>query len=283
MTPDDVEPRAQVGSHGWLRALAAMPPGYAAVLVLLLATAATIALTGTNVVLFQALQRYSRVVPDPLFVPFWQSATYAGDGLAAVALSVLLLWHRPQAVWAALVGVIPGTMLLNGLKALLAVDRPALVLMNQGVTVLGPALHHGSFPSGHSVAAGLLAGTIVLAFRNPWVRVTAGALALVVGLSRAAVGVHWPTDIATGLAIGWLSAWIGWCIAAQAPWSARPVMRIVAAVVIAVCGLLLFRHPMGLPEAAPFRYALAVLAIVLALAGMARGVAEWRAAGSASS
>jgi membrane-associated phospholipid phosphatase len=261
-----------------------MGPGYLAVLVILLGTAASIGAMHADAAVFRAIQVYSHVVPDALFAAFWQSATFAGDGLAAVALCAILVLVRPPAVWAALVGLAPATLLLRAGKILLAVERPALVLAQEHITVLGPVLHHGSFPSGHSMAAGLLAGVVVLAAppgreargRRAALRVVVCALAVLVALSRVAVGAHWPTDVAAGLSIGWLCAWIGWTVVAHAQWPRAPQLRALAAVIVIVCAGLLFGMPMGLPAATPFRYTLALVAIVLALVALARAARDWR-------
>jgi membrane-associated phospholipid phosphatase len=263
-----------------------MGPGYLAVLVLLLAIAAAIGAAHADQALFHALQAYSHVVPALVFVAFWQSTTFAGDGLAVAALCAILVLVRPPAVWAVLVGLIPATILLRAGKSLLGVDRPAYVLVHDHITVLGPLLEHGSFPSGHAMAAGLLAGVVVLAApggeaatrRRIALRVVVCALALLVAWSRIAVGAHWPTDIAAGLAIGWLCAWIGWTIASEAAWAHTSQARAVAAAVIIVCAALLFAHPLGLPAATPFRYTLAVVALVLALVALVRSTHAWRSA-----
>src|SRR3954463_2161546 len=104
-----------------------MSRAYAACLVALLAAAAVIAASGSNVTVFHAIQSASRVVPAPLFEAFWQSVTYAGDGLAVFALAAVVLWQRPDAAWAGMIAAVPGSVALNGLKALIPVDRPALV------------------------------------------------------------------------------------------------------------------------------------------------------------
>ena len=143
-----------------------MSRAYAAWLAVALAAALAIGISGGNVAGFRAIQAASRVVPAPLFEAFWQSVTYAGDGLAVFAIAAVVLWQRPSAAWAGIIAAVPGSMVMHALKALIPVDRPALVLMNDGITVLGPALQHGSFPSGHSVAAGILAGTVYLAYRE---------------------------------------------------------------------------------------------------------------------
>lgn len=254
-----------------------MSRAYAAWLLVPLVAAAIILATQVNVTAFQAVQAASHVVPQPLFEAFWQSVTYAGDGLAVFTLGALLLWHRPNAAWAGLVAAIPASLTLRALKALVPVDRPALVLMHDGVTVLGPALHHGSFPSGHSIAAGILAGIVFLAYRNVALRALAMVAALLIAVSRAVVGVHWPLDIAVGLALGWLWAWVGWQLVGEASWARTPRARVVVSVIIAGCALALFFHPVGLPAAAPFRYALAGLGVVLAALSLARGTRDWRA------
>jgi membrane-associated phospholipid phosphatase len=263
-----------------------MGPGYLVVLVVLLGTAASIGAMHADVAVFHAIQAASHVVPDAAFAAFWQSVTFAGDGLAAVALCGILVLVRPPAVWAALVGLAPATILLRTGKVLLDVQRPALTLVQEHITILGPVLHHGSFPSGHSMAAGLLAGVVVLAappgrearWRRALLRIVVCALAMLVALSRVAVGAHWPTDIATGLAIGWLGAWIGWTAVHDVAWARRPELRMLAAVIVIVCAVLLFGHPMGLPAATPFRYTLAIVAIVLALAALVDARQQWRAA-----
>jgi hypothetical protein len=91
------------------------------------------------------------------------------------------------------------------------------------------------------------------------------------------VGAHWPTDIAAGLAIGWLGAWMGWMAVGDAAWTQSARMQAIAAALIAVCAGLLFGHPVGLPAATPFRYTLAAVALLLALMALHRALRRWRA------
>ena len=62
-----------------------------------------------------------------------------------------------------------------------------------------------SFPSGHAAmaAAGALAGVRMLP-RAGWIL---WPLATVVSLSRVYLGVHWPTDVIAGIALGYAIAW----------------------------------------------------------------------------
>ncbi len=67
-----------------------------------------------------------------------------------------------------------------------------------------------SFPSGHAVSAVAVYGMIAYAFAriHPRLRtplaIVAPIFALVLGLSRPYLGVHWPTDILAGFAVGTL-------------------------------------------------------------------------------
>jgi undecaprenyl-diphosphatase len=64
-----------------------------------------------------------------------------------------------------------------------------------------------SFPSGHSAAAVLVATLLGHSF--PFLYPIAGAWALAVGFSRVYLGVHYPSDVLAGMALGILSAWAG--------------------------------------------------------------------------
>ncbi len=57
-----------------------------------------------------------------------------------------------------------------------------------------------SFPSGHTTAVFSIA--VVLAANFPQLNLLIKSVAGVVGLSRAYVGVHYPSDILTGALIG---------------------------------------------------------------------------------
>ena len=59
-----------------------------------------------------------------------------------------------------------------------------------------------SFPSGHSANAVALYGSIAREIRKKWMWWVAVILPLLIGLSRFAVGVHYPTDVLAGWAVG---------------------------------------------------------------------------------
>ncbi len=75
-----------------------------------------------------------------------------------------------------------------------------------------------SFPSGHATIsaivfltiAALIASTRTRAGEQTYILATATLMALLVGLSRIALGVHWATDVVAGWAFGaaWAVAWL---------------------------------------------------------------------------
>lgn len=66
-----------------------------------------------------------------------------------------------------------------------------------------------SFPSGHSANSVSLYGTLAREFRKKALKALAFAMPLLVGISRVAVGAHYPTDILAGWVIGLLALGFG--------------------------------------------------------------------------
>lgn len=90
------------------------------------------------------------------------------------------------------------------LKSLFATPRPFLALPD-----INPLFYYGgydSFPSGH--AAFFAALTVGLYIYNKKIGIVFGFFALLIGLSRIIVGVHFPFDILVGYLLGGGIAWI---------------------------------------------------------------------------
>jgi undecaprenyl-diphosphatase len=111
--------------------------------------------------------------------------------------------------------VVAGTMISNALKAFFDRPRPDLT----GIVHVATA----SFPSGHAAVSAVtyLSLGVVLARASDRRRVKLFYIAVaifltgIVGLSRLYLGVHYPTDVAAGWALGAAGAFL--CALATAP------------------------------------------------------------------
>jgi undecaprenyl-diphosphatase len=68
-----------------------------------------------------------------------------------------------------------------------------------------------SFPSAH--AANSAGAAVVAGLNFPNLAAPAGALALLIGLSRIYLGLHYPSDALGGWALGALCGWACWSLA----------------------------------------------------------------------
>jgi undecaprenyl-diphosphatase len=119
--------------------------------------------------------------------------------------AVLLVGGDRRGVLHLVGGVAGGALLMQGLKTFLERPRPA------GPRVLDASGF--SYPSGHSMLAAILYFTLALVgarhFREPVYRRTLVALAafttVLVAVSRVYLGVHYATDVTSGITLG--AAW----------------------------------------------------------------------------
>lgn len=89
--------------------------------------------------------------------------------------------------------------------------RPFAILPHHSFTQLVPHIADASFPSDHvSGAFGFSAGCWGHAAR--WVSWSFTLIAVVVMVARVYVGVHWPTDVVAGLAVGVVAGRVAWLL-----------------------------------------------------------------------
>lgn len=148
----------------------------------------------------------------------WEWVTAFGDERFVVALALLSSLRSPRVFWAFMVAAAVGVLYARGLKWLFDAARPPAVLPSDGFNLIGAAHRRSSFPSGHSVAVGLLAGVWLCFVRERWLRWGLLILTVQVAMSRVVVGVHWPVDVLSGLTGGMLSAWMGARVSASWRW-----------------------------------------------------------------
>jgi undecaprenyl-diphosphatase len=111
----------------------------------------------------------------------------------AIALVLAVVWRRPSLFLAVVVADAIADLLAELGKTVFDRHRPF-------ETQLGPPTSTHSFPSGHSATA--FACATVLASLAPRWRVSFFILAALIAFSRIYNGVHYPTDVLAGSALG---------------------------------------------------------------------------------
>lgn len=203
--------------------------------------AALLWLAGWNVPVFLWLHERLLSLGELL----WANLTMLGDAAITPLLLVVYIRRRPDLLWAAVVAGLLSYAASHSLKPLIDEARPPAVL---DIVVVGPRLLHSSFPSGHTTTIFAWAGLLVLggAVSRRSGQVAVLALAVMVGLSRIGVGVHWPVDVLSGAALGWLCAGAGLAAAARWPWGSQGFGRLLPiALLLLMIAYDLFRHRTG--------------------------------------
>lgn len=151
----------------------------------------------------------------------WVASALAGPWLDRVMVFVSVIGAR-GAVWIVLAlgtAVIAPAKRMAAWRLLLALALTGLLVDHVAKPIVGrlrPFVDHpeyreigvrpgdSSFPSGHAGTAA--AGALAFARMMPGAAIPAGALALLIGTSRVALGVHFPSDVIAGFLIGYLCA-----------------------------------------------------------------------------
>jgi diacylglycerol kinase family enzyme/membrane-associated phospholipid phosphatase len=143
---------------------------------------------------------------------------FADHGKLWLLLGLVMAARRGQPRRGAIRGIgslaVSSAMVNVVLKRVFGRVRPDLANVTAS-RALRRAPHTLSFPSGHSASAAAFATGVTL--ENPVAGALVAPLALGVGYSRVHVGVHYPGDVAAGMAVGGAVA-----LASQHWWRVRP-------------------------------------------------------------
>jgi undecaprenyl-diphosphatase len=139
--------------------------------------------------------------------------------LIAAVVGFLLIAGRYGPALYVLLSVSLGTLVSHFLK--LAYERPRPDIVEHLVTT-----HTASFPSGHATMSAVVYLTLAaLVMRmvdsvtlRIYVLAVAIALTVLIGMSRIYLGVHWPSDVIAGWALGAAWASLAWLAVTAIRW-----------------------------------------------------------------
>jgi undecaprenyl-diphosphatase len=128
--------------------------------------------------------------------------SWLGDGWLWYALIALLPWLYGRQGWHAalhmtLTGVV-GVLAYKAIKTRAVRERPYIT--HSAINCVSMPLDRYSFPSGHTLHA--VSFTLLMASYFPEWTALLAAFALLVALSRVILGLHYPTDVVAGAALG---------------------------------------------------------------------------------
>jgi undecaprenyl-diphosphatase len=142
----------------------------------------------------------------PIMIFFSDALKTPPGRVGALLLWVYLLWRGGKARMFAL-WLIPVLILTNEtcdfLKAWIGRERPCVALPIDAIT---GDLTSGSFPSAHAANMSAVVG-VATAVWGRRALLSLFWLPVIVGLSRVYIGVHYPSDVLAGWALGWLYGW----------------------------------------------------------------------------
>ena len=218
--------------------------------------------------------------------PVWTGFSMLGNAWAVLGLTAPLVVLAPRLLWAWLCAAPFAIVFARGGKGLLESPRPAAEVDNAQMRIVGEVLHNVSMPSGHTLTAFAVASGIYFSlpperrWRHGWLFVLAAGA----GLSRMAVGAHWPGDVAVGASLGLLSGMLGqWLLMRLKPKHFLPTawsLRLVAVLLLAAVYHLLAEE-LDFEENHWMQGVLAVVAMVSLVAFAIQNVQALRAAKTA--
>jgi undecaprenyl-diphosphatase len=140
---------------------------------------------------------------------FFSSISRMGDGGAWLVLGgAVLLVYGSKAVPFILQAVViaaAGVTIYKLLKHRLVRERPYIA--NGNILCGTPPLDRYSFPSGHILHAACF--TVLFGDFEPLLLIVAAPFAVLVAISRIVLGLHYPSDVVVGAAIGIALAFAG--------------------------------------------------------------------------
>nr|WP_318841875.1 phosphatase PAP2 family protein [Rhodococcus sp. Z13] len=180
---------------------------------------------------------------DPLLRDLGRAANHSVLWMGCAAVAAAVGGHPRRGAVRGLLAVAGASALANGLlKPLLPRRRPPARTDPTFARRIVPIPRSSSFPSGHAASAA--AFTTGLALESPTAGALVAPLAAAVAYSRVHTGVHWPSDVLVGAAVGASVAWSTrrwWAVRSHDPATVHPT--VAAPALPAGAGMLLLVNP----------------------------------------
>ncbi len=164
---------------------------------------------------FFSINHLASQLPDIV----WTSLSLLGNGwsLFALLFPLMLIFRKP--FYAAIISGAFTGVFSHIAKQIANTSRPAGVLDQSTFHIIDSPLLHSAMPSGHTMTAFSIATAIFFSLpnhnRSRWSFIF--LLALGTGISRIAVGAHWPQDVLVGSSMGIASGLIGAILIERVP------------------------------------------------------------------
>lgn len=144
-------------------------------------------------------------IHGPNLDAFFRTITSLGGGEIYILLLPIFFWCIDVSLGAhAGIIFLTSSYVANGLKDLFQQPRP---FQTDPSVKLAGASGYG-LPSFHALEATVMWGMFAIWLKKPWFWVVAISMILLIGFSRVYLGVHFPTDVLAGYAVGGFFLWI---------------------------------------------------------------------------
>jgi len=212
---------------------------------------------------FRWFNQSSRFLPDQ----FWTIASLGGNGWACFAIAFPLILFAPRLLMAGIYSGIFTAIFSHLFKLIIDSPRPAGILDPSTFHIVGKPLLHYAMPSGHTMTAFGIAVAIFLSIsmevrkKYLWLLIWP----LLTGISRMALGAHWPEDVLIGATLGTLcgigGAWLSEKFHSQGK-SLKPFFNWIVIFASLICAYTVIFSTLDYSLNVPFQYSLIIILCV---------------------